>query len=223
MSKITSTVKPAKTKKVKAEPTTKAKTILDLIVENSKARKELALDFFNHGDYSRIHFTPSGEVASPFTCEDRLRLNFEQWYNKKPETCKFRINQLIRGVSQDEHDESKPYLVIQGIAYVDDYAGNRKEWAFSIGIVTKPVWMKKVGRYSETTAEPIEVTNEILKFIDEKTIPYSKEQVEELSKSFYHVSLIVKSPTGRKLTCKTLEDFTGDYNEVCKRLSPKEG
>jgi hypothetical protein len=135
---------------------------------------------------------------------------------------KFRVNQLIRGVSQDDHDEGKDYLVIQGVAFVNDYADNRKEFAFSIGIVTKPVWIRKVGRFSESTGQPIEISDEIARFIDEKTIPYSKEQVEELSKSFYHVSLIVKSPTGRKLTYRSLEDFTGDFNEVCKRLSPKE-
>jgi hypothetical protein len=126
------------------------------------------MDLFNHKDYSRVIITPSGEPAAPWSTDDRLRLNFEQFFNKKAETAKFRIQQILRGRSDDEHDEGKEYLVIQGVAYVDDYAGNRKEWAFSIGIVTKPVWMKKVGRYSETTGEPIEVTDEIARFIDEK-------------------------------------------------------
>jgi hypothetical protein len=224
LTKITS-VKPTKNVKKAKEPAatkTEVPTLLDLIIANSQARKELAMDFFNHKDYSRVVLTPSGEPACPWSVEDRQRLNFEQFFNRKPETLKTRINQLIRGVSQDDHDEGKPYLVIQGVAFIDDYAGNRKEWAFSIGIVTKPVWMKKIGAYSQETGEPIQVTDEIARFIDEKTIPYSKEQVEELSKHFYKVSLIVKTPTGRKVSCKTVEDFTGDYSEVCKRLSPKE-
>jgi hypothetical protein len=221
LNKITS-VKPTKNVKKAKEPVAKAKTLFDLIMENSKARLELARTYHEHKNHDRVKYNPAGDIISPFSTDDACRIRWESHWNESPETAKYKITQLMRFKSQEDDNYGKDCLIVQGIASIQDPATNVYQWGFSLGIVTTPVYRKKINGYSSETGRPLQVLDEIARFVDEPTIAFSKELVEELSKNFYKVSLVIKAPNGKKYTAKTVEQFCGDYDEVCKQLMPKE-
>ncbi len=52
----------------------KAKSILELLQQNSIARTELAKEYFSHGDHARVSFNGQGEVVCPQSADDRNRV-----------------------------------------------------------------------------------------------------------------------------------------------------
>lgn len=206
-------------------PKSKSKTVADnaLSLEDifridAEKRLEIARQFHANGYDANVHLSPEGQVLGLGSVADRGAYIFAHLAKKYHADTHFKINQLLR-LRSDE--DGREYLIIQGIGYTRDLAANEYSQGFIIGRVDVPVWRTTYSGYDSRTGEIIETGKECVRFNASYYIPFSRNQVEALSKHFKNVGLLVKTEGGRKYHISSIEGFCKDYNELCIKVTPK--
>jgi hypothetical protein len=201
-------------------PKSNVQTIEAIKANDAKIRLEIAQTMHRSGDYTKVFYSPvNNAVLGGSSAYEKNQLVHDNLCLKRPDTVKFKINQLFRF---KRPSDDKEFLKVQCVIEVKDSVGKVRSFGADLGVYQRPVFGTFVTGYSPEDGSPLGTATTIDSWEDEYTIEFSEAQVKELAKHFdKNVSLLIKDVSGRKWTCESLDQFVGNHEGTINRLTPK--